>query len=430
MALVFRDVKGAGILDYVCAWYVKAARYLQADVPRGRIRCAFVSTNSISKGEQVGILWRMLFGLGLQIHFAHRTFQWSSEARGAAAVHCVIVGFGLASVKPLRLFEYETPDGEPHEVIASHINPYLVDGPDVLLENRAVPLCPVPAMRFGSMPRDGGNLVLNADQRAELIDAEPAAAPFVLPYVGTDEFLYSTERWCLWLVGADPQLLKSLPRVRARIEATRNFRLASKAAATRKFAATPSLFCQIAQPNSDYLLVPGVSSERRQYIPVGFMPRTVIASNLVFVVPDANLYHFGVISSSMHMAWVRYTCGRLESRYRYSKDIVYNNFPWPSPTDTQVAAIEVAASSVLDARTKFPEASLADLYDPLTMPPALVTAHQLLDRAVDVAFGKARFRSEAERVALLFERYQAMAAPVVAAAQAPARRRARRRERI
>ena len=423
MARVFRGVKGAGILDYVCGWYVKAAHYLEADAPRGRIRCAFVSTNSISKGEQVGILWRTLLGLGLQIQFAHRTFQWSSEARGAAAVHCVIVGFGLVPIKPLRLFEYETPDGKPHEVSAAHINPYLVDGPDVLLENRSVPLCPVPPMRFGSMPRDGGNLVLTADERTELIDAEPAAAPFVMPYVGTDEFLYSTERYCLWLVDADPQLLRSLSRVRARVEATRKFRLASKAAATRKFAATPSLFCQIAQPDSDYLLVPGVSSERRQYIPVGFMPRTVVASNLVFVVPNASLYHFGIVSSSMHMAWVRYTCGRLESRYRYSKDIVYNNFPWPDATERQRAAIEAAAQTVLDARSMFPKSSLADMYDPGTMPAVLVQAHTALDRCVDAAYSRSSFKSEADRVAALFALYQQLATPIEAAASAPSPRR-------
>lgn len=412
IAHVFRGVKGAGILDYVSAWYMLAARYLQLDKSAGSIRCAFVSTNSITQGEQVGILWKLMLESGVRIHFAHQTFQWTSEARGKAAVHCVIIGFGRGPLERLRLFQYDDVDGTANESAVGHINPYLVDGPDVLLSNRKNPICAVPSMKFGSMPRDGGNLVLSAEEKVRMIRNHPAAANFLRRYVGGDEFLNSVDRWCLWLVDANPSELRAIPAIIERVEKTREFRLASKAAATRRFAATPTLFCQIAQPELPYLLVPGVSSERRQYIPVGFMDPTVIASNLVFVVAGATLYHLGVVSSAMHMSWVRYTCGRLESRYRYSKDIVYNNFPWPDPTDQLRQAIEHAAQGVLDARAIHANATLADLYDPVTMPPNLVKAHQNLDRAVDAAYGRRDFRTEAERVAFLFERYQALTAPL------------------
>jgi hypothetical protein len=345
--------------------------------------------------------------LGMHIAFAHRTFRWSNEAKGVAAVHCVIVGFGpLAPARP-RLLEYETVDGEAHEVGATNINAYLVNAPDVFLVNRDTPICRVPAMRFGSMPRDGGHLILDAAERDEFLSSEPEARQWIRPYTGAQEFLNGYTRYCLWLVDADPAQLRKLPLAMKRIEAVRAFRRESKAATTRNFAATPGLFCQIAQPGTDYLLVPGVSSERRQFVPIGFLPPTTVASNLVFVVPDATSFHFGVMSSTMHNAWIRYTCGRLESRYRYSKDIVYNNFPWPeNPTDVQKQKIETAAQGVLDARAAHPNASLADLYDPLTMPPNLVKAHQVLDAAVDAAYGKKGIKNDAERVAFLFEQYR------------------------
>lgn len=431
IAQVFQGVKGTGILDYVSAWYLLAARYLQMDHPIGRIRCAFVSTNSITQGEQVGILWRLMLKSGIQIHFAHQTFQWTSEAKGKAAVHCVIIGFGIGSFEGSRLFLYDVIDGPATESPVSHINPYLVDGPDVLLANRKDPICAVRAMKFGSMPRDGGNLILSADQKVKMIQESPAAEKYLRRYVGSDEFLNSVERWCLWLVDAKPAELREVPAIIDRVRRTQAFRLASKAEATRRFAAVPTLFCQIAQPKTQYLLVPGVSSERRKYIPVGFMEPSTIASNLVFVVPEATLFHFGVVSSAMHMAWVRYTCGRLESRYRYSKDIVYNNFPWPEPTNKQREAIEAAAQAVLDARAAHLKATLADLYDPLTMPPNLVKAHQALDRAVDAAYGKKNFKTEAERVAFLFERYKALTAPLDVAPKkvAKSKRQSRRRSR-
>lgn len=401
---VFSDLQGAGILDFVAAWYWLAAKYAY----QSRIKTGFVSTNSITQGEQVGLLWRpMTDRYGVKINFAHRTFKWSNEARGKAAVHCVIIGFSQHDSASKIIYDYESIDGEPHAVAANYINPYLIDAPDILLENRSDPLCAVPSMRFGSMPRDGGNLLFTQIEFREFVSAEPSAAEWLRPYVGSEEFINGSWRWCLWLVGATPAVLRAMPKAMERVERTKQFRLASKAAATRKFATTPALFCQIAQPGTSYLLVPGVSSERRAYIPIGFMGPEVIANNLVFIVPEASLFHFGVMSSVMHMAWMRYTCGRLESRYRYSKDIVYNNFPWPdAPSDKHRDAIESAAQGVLDARAQFPDSTLADLYDPLTMPAPLVKAHQILDRAVDAAYGKRSFKSDSERVAFLFARYQ------------------------
>jgi hypothetical protein len=334
MAMVFPDLPGSGVLDYVSCWYWKTAKYID----KTPIRVGLVSTNSITQGEQVGLLWApMMHRYRIAIHFAHRTFRWSNEARGVAAVHCVIIGFAQTAPQRRTIFEYETVAGEPHAVEARNINAYLVDAPDVFLENRNAPICPVPAMRFGSMPRDGGHLILNDQEKADLVAREPGAIPFIRTYVGAEELLNKGSRWCLWLTHAQPDQLRRLPKIMERVEAVRAFRLASRAAATRRFASTPALFCQIAQPDGDYLMVPSVSSERRQFIPMALMPATVIASNLVFTIESATPFHFGVLSSTMHMAWVRYTCGRLESRYRYSKDIVYNNFPWPDhPTDKQV----------------------------------------------------------------------------------------------
>jgi hypothetical protein len=403
MALVFHSLKGYGVLDFVSAWYWKAAQYIQGKL----VRCAFVSTSSITQGEQVGLLWGPLMGrYGIQIHFAHQTFRWSNEARGIAAVHCVIIGFGLENIPAKTLYQYENIRALAHAQPAHNINAYLVDGPTVFLINRSTPICAVPQMRFGSMPRDGGNLILSPSERQDLLMSEPWMEPYVLRYTGADEFLNAGERYCLWLTETPPNLLTKSPKVMARLEAVRKFRQASTAVSTQRFASTPGLFCQIAQPNTDYLLVPGVSSEKREFIPIGFMPSTVVTSNLAFVVPNATYFHFGVISSTMHNAWVRFTCGRLESRYRYSKDIVYNNFPWPEPNGKEEANIETAAQAVLDARAMHANASLADLYDPLTMPTNLLKAHQALDKAVDAAYGYKGALSDAAHVAFLFERYQ------------------------
>ena len=416
---IMGHLRSSGVLDFVCNWYVRAAGYM-TDNPA--IRAAFVSTNSITQGEQAGILWTDLFRRGVKINFAHRTFQWSSEARGRAAVHCVIVGFGLVEVPEKWLFDYNTPKSEPHALKVGNINAYLVDAPDVVVTNRSEPLCPVPRMLWGNKPTDGGHLLMSAEERDELLTQEPGAAPFVRPFISGGDFINGEQRYCLWLKGVDPAQLRQLPQVMARVEQVRQFRLDSKAATTRDFASFPTLFRQIAQPESDYLAVPEVSSERRPYIPIAFVSREVICSNKIQFVPDATPYHFGVLCSVMHMAWMRAVCGRLKSDYSYSNTIVYNNFPWPTPTEKQQAAIEAAAQGVLDARTRFPSATLADLYDPLTMPPELVKAHQTLDRAVDAAYGKSAFKSEAERVAYLFELYQKLTAPLIPTATTKGKR--------
>ncbi|MEI6181244.1 MAG: DNA methyltransferase, partial [Chloroflexales bacterium] len=409
VAFVFADqLRNAGVLDYVAAWYFKTAQYMAANLA---LRAAFVATNSITQGEQVNILWQALLKRGVKIHFAHRTFAWNNEARGKAAVHCVIIGFALEDCIHKVLYDYENINGDPHMVEVANINPYLVAAPNLVVVNRSDPLCNVPAMRFGSMPRDGGHLLFTNEEYATFLVAEPNAKQWLRPYTGADEFLNGWRRWCLWLVHSSPAELRQLPKVLARIEKVKQFRLASKAATTRKFAETPSLFCQIAQPGGDYLLVPRVSSERRRYIPIGFMPADVIGNDAVLTVENATYYHFGVISSAMHMAWMRVVCGRLKSDYRYSKDIVYNNFPWPTPTPAQTKAIELAASGVLDARNLYPGSTLADLYDPLTMPPALLKAHKALDKAVDAAYGTQTFDTERQRVELLFDLYQKLTAP-------------------
>ena len=404
LAFVFSDLKGSGILDFVACWYWLAAKFICTTT----IAVGFVSTNSICQGEQVGLLWQpILERFKCRINFAHRTFKWSNEAKGKAAVHCVIIGFAAHDAPIKIIYEYDAIDGEPHAVKAKNINPFLIDAPDVLLVNRNYPICQVPAMRFGSMPRDGGNLILTDSEAKIFLATEPAAEKWLRPYTGAQEFLNGDMRWCLWLLGAPPSELHNMPQTLERIDATRKFRLESKAVTTRKFAETPTLFCQIAQPETDYLLIPRVSSERRKYIPIGFMNKSVIANDQVLTITSASLFHFGVLCSIMHNAWMRYTCGRLKSDFRYSKDIVYNNYPWPeNPSEKQKQAIETAAQAVLDARAQFPGSTLADLYDPLTMPPALLKAHQTLDRAVDAAYGKTNFQTEAQRVAFLFELYQ------------------------
>lgn len=403
LACVYGDTKGAKELDYVAAWYVKAAKFIAGT----SVRCAFVSTNSITQGEQVGLLWSHLRPIGMRIHFAHRTFSWTNEAKGVAAVHCVIIGFGAQERSEKWVFDYDDIKAEPHAIRANNINPYLVDAPDILLASRRTPICNVPPIVFGSMPNDGGHLLMGDAEKDDLLAREPRAMEWVRRFMGAEEFLNAGSRWCLWLKGIPPEELARLPEVQRKVSNVRDYRLASKREATRKLAASPALFAEIRQPASSYLMIPSVSSERRPFIPVGFQTADVIASNLCLVVPDATLFHFGVLSSTLHMAWVRTVCGRLESRYRYTNEIVYNNFPWPvEPTDKHRQAIEVAAQGVLDMRAKFPKASLAALYDPVTMPPELLKAHQALDRAVDAAYGRKGFGSDAERVAFLFDLYQ------------------------
>jgi hypothetical protein len=287
-----------------------------------------------------------------------------------------------------------------------------VDGPDVFLQNLTKPLCQIPGMIYGSKPTDGGFLLLSLEERNSLIEEEPQARQWIKQFLGAEEFISGIDRFCLWLIDCPPESLRRMPAVLTRIESVRKMRSASKKAPTRVLANTPTLFGEIRQPTDTYLLVPAHSSEIRLFIPIGYMPPDVICGNANFAIPNATPFHFGILCSTMHNAWTRSVCGRIKSDYRYSAGIVYNNFPWPEPTEPQRAAIEAAAQTVLDARTKFPQATLADLYDPLTMPPELVKAHQTLDRAVDAAYGKTAFKTEAERVAFLFERYQQLIAPL------------------
>jgi len=404
MERIFLGLKSASSLDYVTAWYRKAIDYMK-DEPS--IHAAFVSTNSITQGEQVTILWPELLGHNLHINFAHRTFQWNNEARGVAAVHCIIIGFALNDIQPKSLFDYEYIKGEPLVRKVKNINPYLVEAANIILETRSRPICNVPEILFGSKPTDGGNLILSATGKNDLVNKEPEAKDFVRTYLSAEDFINNVPRYCLWLKHCPPEKLKLMPLVISRVNEVREFRLSSTKEATRKDAATPSLFAEDRQPMQDYLAIPKTSSERRLYIPIGFMNSSVVVASELFTISGAGFYHFGILTSIMHNAWMRNVCGRLKSDYRYSAGIVYNNFPWPeNPTEKQKQAIESTAQGVLDARAEFPGSSLADLYDPLTMPPVLLKAHQKLDKAVDAAYGKTNFKTEAERVAFLFELYQ------------------------
>lgn len=416
---VMFDIKGSGVLDFVAAWHVKTVRYIQGagseSGGNGKIRAALVSTNSICQGEQVGVLWSWMLNQGIKIHFAHRTFRWSNEAKGVAAVHCIIVGFGQADIGNKTLYDYESVKSEPHAVAASNINPYLVDAPDLAITSRSSPICGVPKMNKGSQPTDGGFLLLSDEDKIELLSQEPGVASWIKPILSAKEFLHNAKRWCLWLEGISPSELKALPVTLGRVQAVRDFRSKSKKAKTRELAGVPTLFAERRQPKSDYLLVPRHSSENRSVIPIGFFGPDKIVSDSCSCVPEATPYHFGVMSSAQHMAWVKYVCGRIKSDYRYSNTVVYNNFPWPiDATEKHRDNISVAAQGVLDTRAEFPNSTMADLYDPLSMPPALVKAHQTLDRAVDAAYipsgGKRAWATEAERVAFLFELYQKVAA--------------------
>lgn len=394
---------GAGVIDFVANWHVRSVPYLEHNP---RIRAALVSTNSITQGEQAGILWSWLLERGVRINFAHRTFQWTSEARGSAAVHCVIVGYALHDTPQKLIFEYESPRSDPHAIKAANINPYLADGPDVLARNRRTPISDVPLMRWGNKPTDGGHLILSPEEKDALLADEPDVAPYVRRFMGGGDFINDKERYCLWLKDIKPQDLRNSKQVRERVQAVREFRESSKAAATRNFASYPTLFRQIAQPDTNYLAIPEVSSERREYIPVAFFGPEVICSNTVQFVPEATHYDFGILCSNMHMAWVRTICGRLRNDYRYSNSIVYNNFPWPQASKAQREKITATGQAIIKARASHSDASLADLYDPVSMPIDLREAHEANDKAVDAAYGRRRFKAEAERVGYLFELYQ------------------------
>ena len=394
-----KPYKTAGKIDYVSGWYFKAAQLIQGT----NIRTAFVSTNSITQGEQVAGVWKPLYDrFGIHIDFAHRTFRWDSEASLKAHVHCVIVGFSsVPNPAPRVLYSSDRAQ------MAEKINAYLMDAPNIFIESRNKPLCAVPDMLKGSSPVDGGNLLLTKEDYKEFANKEPQALKYIKRFYGAKEFLHNEERWCLWLDGVSPAELKSNPMTMSRIIATRDFRLASTKAATRKYADYPTRFMELRQPTTQYILVPRHSSENRRYIPFGFMEPDAICGDANSMIPNSGLYYFGILISNVHMAWVRAVCGRIKSDYRYSNDIVYNNFPWPTPTDAQKAKIEETAQAILDARALYPDASLADLYDELTMPPELRTAHQQNDRAVMQAYGfSVRDMTESTCVAALVKMYQ------------------------
>jgi hypothetical protein len=373
------------------------------------VQAAFVSTNSITQGEQVAVLWSYLLAAGVQIRFAHRSFKWSNEGKGNAAVHCVIVGFGLQEPAQRLLFDQaDDPKSDGKSLNVLHINPYLVDGPNILLEKRRMPATCVPVMIRGSSPIDGGNLLLSEPERLTLLAAEPRAQAWIRPYLMGDEFINNIPRWCLWLVGISPTELRAMPEVYKRVQAVKAMRLASSKLATQESAATPYMFGEIRQPSSArYLAVPKVSSERRTYVPIGYLEQQVVCGDKIFFISDASLHTFALLTSSMHNAWMRAVCGRLKSDYSYSNTIVYNNFPWPEPASlAQRQVLEAAAQAVLDARQRYPNDSLAALYDPDVMPVELLKAHLAVDRAVDAAYGYTGDKSDPPRVAFLFTRYQ------------------------
>ncbi|MGL4943585.1 MAG: class I SAM-dependent DNA methyltransferase [Thermoguttaceae bacterium] len=435
---VLAHIKHQAILDYVACWFVAATEYIQ----KTSACVAFVATNSITQGEQVGVLWSHLFRRGIEIDFAYRPFVWETSTSGDAHVHCVIVGFSCDEA-PLRGDLSASPSARPRprwaatvlvreiqtvlsivapaktifasngDTVVAHrakrINRYLVDGPDVEIVARSRPRCDnVPAMRFGNQPIDGGNFILTASERRELLRNYPAARQYLRRYIGADEFLSGGQRWCLWLDGVDAKTVRAIPPIAERVERVRAFRLESKRLATRELAATATTFAFVSHPEQRYLLVPAVSSARRDYIPIGFVAATTIASNACLIVAGATHFHFGVLTSAMHMAWTRHVCGRLKSDLRYSAKIVYNNFPWPRSVaknqhDKIHDEIVASARDVIRIRRTFGKKPLAELYDPQTMPPSLSAAHRELDRNVELAYRTEPFASDEERLAFLME---------------------------
>lgn len=406
-AIFGKDWQNVGNLDYVTCWYMKATTMMEQAWAQGKtVRAALVSTNSISQGEQVADLWTPLIERGVHIDFAWRTFRWDSESHLKAHVHCVIIGFSVAPNKqPRRIYR----EGSAPQV-ASYINAYLVDGPDIYVSNRKQPLCDVPSIGIGNQPIDGGQYLFTAEEKDAFLRREPAAAPYFHPFYGADEFINSRERYCLYLGACSPAQLRAMPLCMERVEKVRALRLASKRASTRKCADTPTHFFIENMPKGHSLVIPETSSQRRAYIPIGYMDEGVICSNAVRLVPSATLYHFGVLTSSVHMAWMRIIGGRLKSDYRYSIGLVYNNFPWPTAlSSAQQAKIEETAQGILDARALYPDSSLADLYDEVTMPLELRRAHQQNDRAVAAAYGLDYAADESDTVAHLLTLYSRLA---------------------
>ena len=436
MELVWGETGSAGVLDYVTAWYRVAAEYIQET----RIVVSFVSTNSISQGEQVGTLWMPLFQkYHLKIHFGHRTFAWESEARGKAHVHVVIIGFAAFDSSSKRIYDYAS--NKVSVATAKNISPYLVEGSDMAVVSRSKPMCDVPECQYGNKPTDGGHLIVEEEDRQKFLAENPAAKKYLRPLLCAEEYLYSIPRWCLWLTDASAADIRDIPGIKQRVEAVRDFRLASKKPPTRAKATTPMLFAEIRQPKTRFMVVPQHTSETRKYVPFGYFKADTIVHNSCSAIPEATFFHFGVLSSDIHMAWVRQVCGRIKSDFRYSTRLVYNNFPWPeSATDKQLAVVEAKAQAVLAARAEFmnvgddvrslisksknqrlvtssptKSSTLADLYDPLSMPPELVKAHAELDRAVEKCYRPEPFHSDRERVEYLFSLYEKLTAPLLPA---------------
>ena len=416
MQIAFGRLKNMGNLDYVTAWYKKAADMMSGTA----IRTAFVSTNSITQGEQVAILWKPLIERGIHINFAYRSFKWWNEAKGKAAVYCVIIGFSFAETA--RKWIYEGKE----KSVTHNINPYLVDASDVFIESRTKPLCSVPPIGMGNQPIDDGNYLFTQKEMKAFLQIEPQAKKWFHPWIGADEFINGYQRYCLWLGHCPPKELKKMREVMKRVHAVQKFRQGSKRASTKKLADFPTRFQTENMPGKSYIVIPEVSTERRKYIPMGFMKPRIFCSNLLRLMPNGTLYHFGILTSTVHMAWTRVVCGRLGTGYRYSKDIVYNNFPWPDATDEQKATIEKLSQGILDARAKFPDSSLADLYDPLTMPKELLKAHQTLDRAVIKLYGFKKDMSESAIVAALMKMYQKLTSPPTLIPEPPKPRKRRK----
>ncbi|MFN8674532.1 MAG: DNA methyltransferase [Candidatus Sericytochromatia bacterium] len=404
----FDNASGGGTLDYVTGWYIKAAKFIQ----NTKIKVAFVSTNSIVQGEQTNLLWGLLQNkYNIKIHFAHRTFKWNNEAKGNAAVYCVIIGFANYDTTNKSIFDYEDIKGEAHEIKAKNINAYLVDAKDILVGKKKKPICNVPEIIKGNYYAKSEGLIIEEQDLEFFLTNEPNAKKWVKLLIGADEFINNKKRYCLWLVDCPPDELRKMPLVMERVNRVREDRLKSTDKGIKNLV--PTLFRETNNPEK-CLVIPVVSSERRKYIPMGFIDKNTISTNGNLIMPNAELFHFGILMSTMHMAWVKYTCGRLKSDFRYSKDIVYNNFPFPeNPTDKQIKQIEDKAQKVLDARKEFLNSSLADLYDPLSMPPKLVKAHQELDKVVDLCYRSQSFDSEAKRIEFLFELYNIYNEPLL-----------------
>jgi len=403
----------------VTAWYVKAAQYIKGT----QIKVGFVSTNSITQGEQPGIFWPWLFQQGIKIHFGHRTFNWQSEARGRAHVHVVIIGFGAFDISQKRIFDYANDSSHPVETFAKNISPYLIDGQDFSLQNRSEPICKVQEMVFGNMPNDDSNFLFTDEEKIEFLKKCPEAKEFIKPFLSAKEYLNGQKRWCLWLKNADAAKVRALEPVMLRVAKVKKYRLESNREATKKLALVPMLFGEIRQPKSNYVLIPRHSSETRIAVPMSYCTPNEIVADSCLSLANASRFDFGILMSQMHMAWLRVVCGRIKSDYRYSIKLVYNNYPWPTAVQSATRdTVVTAAQGILDARAAHPKATLADLYDPLTMPPDPRKAHAALDKAVDRCYRKEPFESERERVEFLFGEYQKLVNPLGLEAQPKAKK--------